>query len=167
MPSAPCWPQRASPGSSVSGTTRQSARAGVFALGLILYAACAPLVGWAMLAYPSGRLTSWAERVVVSVAMAGSLLVLGLLPTLFFDPVARGCLQCPENPLLLLDEPALYDDLNRVGVQLGLMWSLLLIAVAGWGLARSSRDPAARCRAGCRRRLHLPRPRRCDVRREP
>jgi signal transduction histidine kinase len=113
-------------------------RADVFVLGLILYAACAPLVGWAMLAYPSGRLTSWAERVVVSVAMAGSLLVLGLLPTLFFDPVARGCLQCPENPLLLLDEPALYDDLNQVGVQLGLMWSLLLIAVAGWGLARST-----------------------------
>ncbi len=71
-------------------------RAGVFVLGLILYAACAPLVGWAMLAYPSGRLTSWAERVVVSVAMAGSLLVLGLLPTLFFDPVARAVCSVPR-----------------------------------------------------------------------
>ena len=113
-------------------------RADVFALGLVLYTVCAPLVGWAMLAYPSGRLTWWPERVAVGVAMAGSLLVLGLLPTLFFDPVARGCLQCPDNPLLLLDEPALYDHLNRVGVQLGLTWSLLLIAVAGWRFAHSS-----------------------------
>lgn len=122
-------------------------RADVFTLGLIFYTVCSPLVAWAMLAYPSGRLTSGVERVVVTVAMAGSLLVSGLLPTLFFNPVARGCLQCPDNPLLLRDEPALYDDLNRVGVQLGLMWSLLLIAVAGWGLARAS---------GTRRRVVAP-----------
>src|SRR5829696_7136071 len=30
----------------------------VFTVGLVLYAACAPLVAWVMLAYPSGRLTS-------------------------------------------------------------------------------------------------------------
>ena len=66
-----------------------------------------------MLSYPSGRLTWWPERAVVGVAMAGSLLVLGLFWTVFFDPVARGCLECPDNPLLLRNEPALYDDLNR------------------------------------------------------
>jgi signal transduction histidine kinase len=110
----------------------------VFAVGLVLYAACAPLVAWAMLAYPSGRLTSWAERVAVGVALAGAVLVLGLLPALFFDPAARGCVQCPDNLVLASDEPGPFDDLNRVGVHLGLAWSLLLVALAGWRIARSS-----------------------------
>ncbi|MGH9291051.1 MAG: sensor histidine kinase [Acidimicrobiales bacterium] len=110
----------------------------VFTVGLALYAACAPLVAWATLAYPSGRLTSWAERVAVSVALAGAVLVIGMLPALFFDPAARGCVRCPDNLVLVSDEPGLFDDLNRVGVHLGLAWSLLLIGMAGWKLARSS-----------------------------
>jgi len=116
--------------------------AAVFATGLVFYAACPPLLAWAMLAYPSGRLASWGERVAVSVALAGAVLVLGLLPALFFDPAARGCAQCPDNLVLVSDEPGLFDDLNRVGVHLGLAWSLLLVAVAGRRIARSS--PARR-----------------------
>jgi signal transduction histidine kinase len=112
--------------------------AAVFTIGLVLYAACAPLIGWVVLDYPSGRLASWGERVSVAVALAGAVVVLGLLPTLFFDPAAQGCVQCPGNLLLVTDEPGLFDDLNRVGVHLGLAWSLLLIAVAGWRVARSS-----------------------------
>jgi signal transduction histidine kinase len=112
--------------------------AAVFATGLVLYAACPPLLAWAMLAYPSGRLASWGERVAVSLALAGAVLVLGLLPALFFDPAAQGCAQCPDNLLLISNEPGLFDDLNRVGVHLGLSWSLLLVAVAGWRIARSS-----------------------------
>ena len=111
----------------------------VFTTGLVLYAACPPLVAWAMLAYPSGRLASWAERVGVAAALAAALLGLGLLPALFFDPAASGCAQCPGNLLLLADEPGLSDDLTRVGVHLGLVSTLLLIAVAGWRAARSSR----------------------------
>jgi signal transduction histidine kinase len=109
-----------------------------FTIGLVLYAACAPLVAWAMLAYPSGRLGSWGDHVAVGVALAGNVLVLGLLPVLFFDPAAAGCAQCPENLLLVRDEPGVFDDLNRVGVHLGLGWSLLVIAMAAWRLARSS-----------------------------
>jgi signal transduction histidine kinase len=109
-----------------------------FTIGLVLYAACAPLVAWAMLAYPSGRLASWGERLGIGVALAGAVLVLGLLPTLFLDPAATGCAQCPENLVLVSDKQGLFDDLNRVGVQLGLAWSVLLVAVAGWRLGRSS-----------------------------
>ncbi len=112
--------------------------AAVFTIGLVLYAACTPLAAWAMLAYPSGRLASWGERLSVAVALVGALLVLGLLPALFFDPAARGCAQCPANLLLVSDEPDLFDGLNRVGVQLGLAWSLLLVVVVGWRTARSS-----------------------------
>jgi signal transduction histidine kinase len=116
--------------------------AAVFTVGLVLSAACAPLVGWAVLAYPSGRLASWGERVAVSVALAGAVLVLGLLPALFFDAAARGCARCPDNLLLVSDNPGFFDGLNRGGVQLGLAWSLLLIGMAGWRIARSS--PARR-----------------------
>jgi signal transduction histidine kinase len=66
-------------------------------------------------------------------------LVLGLLPALFNDPATVGCVQCPDNLLLVSDDPGLVDHLNGVGVHLGLAWSLLLIAVAAWTVARSSR----------------------------
>ncbi len=109
-----------------------------FTIGLALYAACPPFVAWAMLAYPSGRLASWGERLAIGVTLAGAVLVLGLLPALFLDPAAAGCAQCPENGLVVSDEPGLFDDLNRVGVHLGLAWSLLVIAMAVWRLVRSS-----------------------------
>jgi signal transduction histidine kinase len=114
----------------------------VFTIGLMLYAACPPLVAWVLFAYPSGRLASSEERGAVAAALAGAVLVLGLLPALAFDPAARGCAQCPANLLLVSDKPDLFEQLNRVGVQLGLAWSLLLIGVAGWRIARSS--PARR-----------------------
>lgn len=91
------------------------ASATVFTVGLVFYAACAPLVAWATLAYPSGRLMSWAERVAVAVALAGAVLVVGLLPALFFDPAARGCGQCPDNLVLVSDEPDLFDSLSGGG----------------------------------------------------
>ena len=111
----------------------------VFTIGLVTYAICPALVGWAMLAYPGGRLASWEERVAVALALAGGVLVLGLLPALVYDPAALGCVQCPDNLLLVSDRPALFDDLGRIGVHFGLVWSLLLIAAAGWRFARSSR----------------------------
>jgi signal transduction histidine kinase len=113
--------------------------AAVFTTGLVFYAACPPLVAWAMLAYPSGRLGFWEERVAVGLALAGAVLVLGLLPAFFNDPATVGCVQCPDNLLLVSDDPELVDDLNRMGFQSGLAWSLLLMAVAAWRVARSTR----------------------------
>jgi signal transduction histidine kinase len=113
--------------------------AAVFTTGLVLYSACPPVAAWATLAYPGGRLSSWEERGAVAVALAGALVVLGLIPALFYDPATLGCAQCPDNLVLVADKPDLTDDLDRLGVHLGLAWSLLLIAVAGWRVARSSR----------------------------
>jgi signal transduction histidine kinase len=110
----------------------------VFTVGRVFYASTAPLAAWAALAYPTGRLASRVERVAVGLALAGAVLVLGLLPALVYDPATFGCFQCAENLLLVADEPALSDDLGRLGVRFGLAWSLLLIAVAAWRVARSS-----------------------------
>ncbi len=113
--------------------------AAVFTIGLVLFAACPPLVAWLMLAYPTGRLPGWEERAAVGFALAGAVLVLGLMPALFYDPATVSCSQCPINLLRVADEPGLFDDLGRFGVRFGLAWSLLLISVAAWTLARSSR----------------------------
>ena len=69
----------------------------VFTVGLLTSAACPALVAHAALAYPGGRLAGRAERVGLSVAYASTILVLGLLPALVFDPTAQGCSQCPAQ----------------------------------------------------------------------
>jgi signal transduction histidine kinase len=114
----------------------------VFTIGLVLFAAAPPLIAWVTLAYPSGRLATWDKRTAVGVAFAAAVLVVGLLPALFFDPQAQGCSQCPSNIVLVSDDPGLVGSLNRVGVRVGLWSSLVAIAVAAWALARSS--PARR-----------------------
>jgi signal transduction histidine kinase len=109
-----------------------------FAAGLVLHASCAALVGHAALVYPDGRLRSRLDRVAVAVAYGGAVLVLGILPALFFDPGAMGCGQCPANLLGVSDDAEAFQALNRVGVWLGLAWTLLLVAVAGWRLLGST-----------------------------
>jgi signal transduction histidine kinase len=108
-----------------------------FTLGLVLQAACPPLVGHAALVYPDG-LRSRLERVAVAVAYGGAVLAFGILPVLFFDPAATGCGQCPANLLGVRDDAEAFAALTRVGVWLGLGWTLLLVALLGWRLLRST-----------------------------
>jgi signal transduction histidine kinase len=107
-------------------------------LGLALFAAAAPLVAHTALAFPSGRVTSFVERCVLLLSYAGGLIVLGLLPALVFDPAAQGCSPCPHNLLLVTDSPERYEDLNRIGVHLGLVWTLAVIMVFVARLVRST-----------------------------
>jgi signal transduction histidine kinase len=113
----------------------------VFTTGLAMFLVAAPLVAHAMFAYPDGRVTSKLERGALGVAYVGAVLVLGLLPALVYDPAAI-CAQCPRNLLLVHGDQTLYDDLRRWGVSLGLTWTLLLIVLVLWSLARST--PARR-----------------------
>jgi signal transduction histidine kinase len=112
----------------------------VFTGGLVLFLVCAPLVGHAALAY-QGRRLGKAEGIGLAAAYAGAVVVAGLLPTLVFDP-ATGCGECPRNLILASGDQGAYQMFNRVGVQAGLGWSLLLILLLGWRLARAT--PAAR-----------------------
>jgi signal transduction histidine kinase len=109
-----------------------------FTVGLCLYAACPPLVAHAALAYPGGRLSSHLERAVLAVAYAGSVVVLGVLPALLFDPEAQACSQCPHNLVDIADSAAGVSDLNRLGVYLGLAWAIALAVLVALKLARGS-----------------------------
>src|SRR5262245_60367372 len=113
----------------------------VFTIGLVLYAAAAPLVAHAMLAYPDGRVAWWPGRLGLALGYAGSVLLLGLLAAAVFDPAAEGCAQCPGN-LLLVGGGSAYGSLNRAGIYLGLTWSLLVILLAAGDLIRAT--PARR-----------------------
>ena len=109
-----------------------------FTVGLCLHAACPPLAGHAVLAYPGGRLGSGLERLAVAIAYAGGLVVLGLLPALFFDPRAEGCNECPSNLLSVSNDAGLWTDLNRVGLYGGIAWALALTVLAARRLRRAS-----------------------------
>jgi signal transduction histidine kinase len=125
----------------------------VFSVGLVLYLAAAPLAAHAVLAYPDGRLRTWPDRFGVAFAYGGAVLLLGVISASVFDPVAAGCLQCPSNLLLVDGNSGVYNDINRVGVHLGAVWSLLLIVLIVAGLVRSTstrrRLAAPVAAAGC------------------
>ena len=109
-----------------------------FTAGLVLQAACPPLIGHAALVYPGGRLRSRLERVAVALAYGGALLALGILPALFFQPASQGCGQCPGNQLGVFNDPQAVQALTRVGIRVGLAWTVLLVAFMGWRLVRST-----------------------------
>ncbi len=109
----------------------------VFTVGLVFYASTPPLLAHALLT-SAGPAIRVARRAVIATAYAGSLLGLGLLPALVYDPGAQGCSQCPRNLLLVHASPALYRQFNRAGLYIGLLWTALALALLVARLARSS-----------------------------
>jgi signal transduction histidine kinase len=110
--------------------------AAAFTFGLVTYALAPAVVAHAVLAYPSGRLSSRPGRLAVTVAYADAALLLGLLPALFFSPPGQGCSLCPPNLLLADGRPGLFESLNRWGIRLGLAWTITIAALCVWRLAR-------------------------------
>ena len=109
----------------------------VFTVGLVLYAAAPPVLAFALLTYPANALRALGQA-AIALAFAGSVLALGLLPALVFDPGAQGCSQCPRNLLLVHGSATLYRQFNRVGVYVGLAWAVLVLALLVARVARAS-----------------------------
>jgi signal transduction histidine kinase len=109
-----------------------------FTAGIVLVAACPPLVAHAALAYPGGALRSTVERLAVGLAYLASLGLVGVLPALLDDPAAEGCAQCPPNLLLVHADESLGDDVLNLGLQLGPFWAALLIVLGGRRVAHGS-----------------------------
>jgi signal transduction histidine kinase len=109
-----------------------------FTIGIVGHALAPAVVAHAVLAYPFGRLSSRQERLTVAVAYVDTLLVLGLLPALFFAPAAHGCHLCPSNLLLIGGNPQFYESLNSLGGWLLIGWTAAFVALAMRRLLRSS-----------------------------
>jgi signal transduction histidine kinase len=110
----------------------------VFTLGLVGHAVAPAVVANAVFAYPYGRLASRLERLTVGVAYVDTLLVLGLLPALFFAPATHDCHLCPPNLILAGDNSQFYDGLNRLGHWLLVGWTAAFVAMALGRLVRAS-----------------------------
>ncbi len=109
-----------------------------FTFGLVASALAPAVVAHAVLAYPSGRVSSRLERLAVVVAYVGAGLVLGLLPALFFDPAREACGLCPPNLLLVRGRPGWVEALDRWGLWLGIVWAGGIAALCLWRLLRSN-----------------------------
>ena len=116
-----------------------SAPAVIFTVGLLLANAWPALVAHAVLDESSGpTASSRARRLVVAVAYSTNLGVLGLLPTLAFDPVISRCSLCPDNLLALASNPGLVAGVTRLGFVFQAAWVLGALALIGWGLVHAS-----------------------------
>jgi signal transduction histidine kinase len=113
-----------------------------FTLGLLGVAACAPFVGHAALAYPSGRLSSILERLAVGVAYVAGIVLLGVLPTVVFDPRASLCYQCSRNLALLHGSASLNDTFWDYGLRIGIGALGALVLLLAWRFVRAPRASA-------------------------
>ena len=117
----------------------QAAGSVVFTLGLVLGAVWPALLAHAGL--DSSRSARRARVAVLGTAYVASLLFLGLVPALAFDPVASGCGLCPPNLIGALADPGLARTALRSGLALQILWTLVAAAL----LAREAahRDTSA------------------------
>ena len=109
----------------------------VFTAGLVLYMAAPPIVAHAVLTYPRAALGR-VDRVALAAAYGGSLVILGLLPALVFDPSSQGCGDCSADLLLVRASTTLYQAFNRAGIYTGLVWTSALLALLVRRVARST-----------------------------
>jgi signal transduction histidine kinase len=114
-----------------------------FTAGLILYAAWPSLLAAAALRGLDERPLDRPAAVLLTVAFAAGVGLLGLASAAVFDPAAQGCAQCPTNLLLIADAPGLGHTLGQVGLALTAAWTAAFALLA---LARIVRTSPARRR---------------------
>jgi signal transduction histidine kinase len=97
-----------------------------FGAGLVLGSVCPVLVAHAVLR-SKGRLVG-VEQAALAFSYVGTVVVAGLAKALFFDPTTAGCSECPPNPWLALDSPAMVAAIDVIVRVVSVIWSALLIA---------------------------------------
>ncbi len=113
--------QWASPG---AGAVFGPLAAPAFTAGLVLTGGVPFLMAYLALAYPGGRLRTKARRVLTIAGFTVMVLLLGAAASMFLDPLRQGC-ACPDNWLLVSNEPELSSTVSRVSLGLGALWALL------------------------------------------
>ena len=116
----------------------------VFTIGLIGYAAAPALLAHAlMLDARIGDRRAW--RALVGLGYAGSVVLLGVLGAVLFDPAGQGCNSCPGNLVELAASGSGYRFVGRAGIYVGIVWSACAVA---WLAASAYRSRSASRRAG-------------------
>lgn len=113
-----------------------------FTIGLVLYAAWPPLLTAAALRGPDERRLDRPAAVVLVLAFAVSIGVLGIASTVVFDAHGEGCLQCPANRLLVAHDARAHSTFGQWGLALSVGWAAGFATLAVARLASSS--PARR-----------------------
>jgi signal transduction histidine kinase len=113
-----------------------------FTAGLVLYAVWPPLLAQAALRGPDERPLGRPAVALLIVAYATSLGMLGLAAAAVYDPLAQGCLDCPDNHLLIASDADSWHELGQLGLVLSVVWTAAFAALACGRLALLS--PAGR-----------------------
>ena len=116
----------------------------VFTVGLVLYASAPPLLAHALLTYPGAALRVARRASDRHRLRADRCSPSACCPRSSTTRARKAAAECPRNLLLVHGSPALYRQLNRVGVYVGLVWTVLTLALlcAGAWRARASRRGA-------------------------
>ncbi len=115
-----------------------SAPAIVFTIGLLAANAWPALLAHAALDEgPEHRLASSPSWPLV-VAYVTNVVLLGILPTMAFDPAASRCSLCPANLLAVASDPVFVTGATRLGFGLQAVWVLGALALIVWGLVHVS-----------------------------
>ena len=115
-----------------------SAPAIVFTAGLLSANAWPALLAHAILDAGSSTGSGLARRSVVTVAYITNVGLLGIVPTLSFDPVASRCSLCPANLVALASDPGLVTGSTRLGLWLEAVWVVGALTLIVRGLVRTS-----------------------------
>jgi signal transduction histidine kinase len=110
----------------------------VFTVGLVAQVACPAFVALAVFAHPSGQVRGRAVWFALAGLAVGTVALVGVLATLWYDPRAQGCTVCPANGLLIGSDPTRAASLARAGFRVGAVAASALVLVAAWRVARSS-----------------------------
>ena len=89
---------------------------------------------WLLLAFPSGRLGSRADRILVVSFFVYVVLIRPFPSTAFFDPGLEGPFDAPGNPLLVRGDPDMNATVDRwlSFIDLALMVTLFVLVVRKW-----------------------------------
>ena len=113
--------QWASPG---AGAVFGPLAGAAFTTGLVLTGSVPFLVGYLALAYPRRPASVQVAARPRHRRVLGVRPLLGAAATMFLDPLQQGC-SCPDNSLLVANEPELSSAVARIGLGLGAGWAAL------------------------------------------
>src|SRR2546422_10350402 len=110
----------------------------LFTIGLVAQHAWPAVLVHAVLAGMPARRFEGGRPALLALAYVTNLGVLGVLPTLTFDPGALRCALCPANLLAVTSNPVLVATATRLGFLVEAGWIIWAMGLIGWRLARGS-----------------------------